>query len=80
MVAPSRERGLKHFWWRWVRGPSCRSLTGAWIETAIASTVGRSGLVAPSRERGLKPPVRLRRRRQRRVAPSRERGLKRVNR
>jgi len=35
----------------------CRSFTGAWIETLAYAKKEVNEIVAPSRERGLKPPA-----------------------
>ena len=58
-VAPLRGRGLKpplgHHDHRLPR----RSLTGAWIETALAAGVEVEAFVAPLRGRGLKLPTNI---------------------
>ena len=53
-VAPLRGRGLKHgltYRYDYHRG---RSLTGAWIETALHGVITPHRCVAPLRGRGLK--------------------------
>ena len=54
-VAPSRERGLKRYAKISREVCSCRSFTGAWIETIMEVRKLLGITVAPSRERGLKP-------------------------
>ncbi len=54
-VAPSRVRGLKPGGVLALGIPACRTLTGAWIETAWQMSGSLLALVAPSRVRGLKP-------------------------
>ena len=57
-------------------GAACRSLAGAWIETKQAADHAALNPVAPSRERGSKPPATTPWIFARLVAPSRERGSK----